>query len=255
MSHISMQFLQAIGGDGASAVEAQVNAILEAELERHANRLLDIYEDDREWTAAVDGRPVIGRAFSGARKEIRITFVQEALQLAVRELGRILSRSIDRNQDVTPEEDWFNKPEVKGSVQIFYGGLNKPIREITGVGSIERFLPGDVVILAPTYPTNVYANAKKYGSRGFMAKAASAIRRKMGVNKRSSPLRVSAERSKAAFYAQSRKSAYRGYRFAKNGTKAGLPIDITVPWVGADSAWTIAIRYRLTRRTQNYGRK
>lgn len=245
-----MQFIDAVGVDIAQSIENEVNEILERELAHHANRLLDEHEDGREWSAAVDGRPVLGKAFGGARKEIRITFVQEALNVAVRELGRILSRSISRNQTASKEEDWFNKPEVKGSVQIFYGGLDKPIREITHVDKIERFLPGDVVILAPTYPTNMYANAKKYGSKGFMSKAASAIRRKMGVNKRASPLRISAERSKAAFYEQSKKSAFRGAAAGGSEIK-----QITVPWVGADSAWTIAIRYRLDRRTQNYGRR
>lgn len=243
MAGLSVKLVEAIGQDQSEKIALWVDAIMGERLEHHANRLLNKHENGREWAAAVDGKPAFGRSsFAGARRKIEINFVQASLQVAVRKMEAILRRSIDSNIKTAEGKDWFNKDAVESSVEAFYGGLGKPIRKVN-VSEITEFLPGDVVILAPTYPSNVYANASKYGSVGFMRRAAAAIRRAMGVNKRSSPLRVSAERSKAAFYNQAKHPMRRPMTLTDE-KRRGTPIEMTIPKVGMDSAWTIAIRYR-----------
>jgi hypothetical protein len=98
------------------------------------------------------------------------------------------------------------------------------------------------VLLVPTYGTQMFANASKFGARGFMRRAAGSVRSALRITKSSarySDLRVSAQRSRAAFY-----KMLEGPAPVRTGRRAGTRIQITVPRPGMDSAWVVAIRLR-----------
>ena len=165
------------------------------------------------------------------------------------ELARLLKKNLNSRGST---QKWINIPEAESHVRVFYGGLNKPITEVSGTSGIPNFLPGDIIMLTSALSSNVYSNVGKYGARGAMKHAADAIRRKLRLTKRASALVVRAERSRAVYsrMVSSREWATRATdgTLIKPGTKA------PPNWKGAgdtwQSAWVISIRYsKLARAT------
>jgi hypothetical protein len=218
----------------------KIGSIVNGRLTYHADRLLDAQlrkDKDLKYVVEIDNRSAPDRsAFILATKRIRISFIERVLKVAIAELKAALENSISARAS---KQAWVNRGRVQSSVLVFYGGENKPIQNITATSKIESFSPGDFILLAPSYGTQMYANATKFGANHYMRDAAARIRSKLNINKstaRYSDFRVSAQRSRAVFY----KLLEQGAPVRENGTR----INITVPRPGMDSAWVIAIRLR-----------
>lgn len=200
--------------------------------------------EGKDYSVSADGFPVSPNSLEAAskltiRNKLTINFIDETISIALREMKVLLSRAIG-HKAVKPENDWINQPKVKSipEIAIFIGrGKNKHVSRTTA-SEITDFAEGDIILLVPMFKSNVYLNARKFGGNPFMKKARQKIQSKLGMTKRTSPFRITAERSRAAFAAQSDRPDERG---GKKPTPFGK---ISEPWVGSDSAWVIAIRRR-----------
>ena len=208
-----------------------------------ANQYLEEFSDGRDYTTSIDGRPVLKTApLNIARKKIVFIFAAAGVvNFAVSGFKETLQRHMRKN---APKKDWMNFMAVQDMVSVSY--LKKGARQAQRLGPtsvIKNFADGDVVFITPDYPTQVYANATKYGGGGFMRKAARAIERqlnnKYGTGKQNSPFSIRAERASGVWWRNLQQGA--PLRTAKNG-QSGTPIKMTIPKPGMASAWTIAIR-------------
>jgi hypothetical protein len=243
------QVFTTLGPQFFADLDQKIQSALQPRMANAATRLLAAElrrgDDQRPYTVEVDDRNATPAQFIQARRRIRITFIQEAVRLAVSVMKGLMEREIGRSieaqksflsaQGSTSGQSWTNTREVQARVRLFYGGDGIPIREISGAADIETFAPGDVVFLVPAYGTQVYANASKYGGSGFMRRSSAAIRRAVKVTKTRSPISIAAVRSRAVYYKLAESPMHR---------PDGTLIDPTTPWAGSDSAWCVVIRYR-----------
>jgi len=243
-----------MNGDIKREIERRIDVAVMPRLQYHANRLLDaaLAEGDGTMVYATEVDGKIGNSrndFQLARRKIIVRFVANSIHVAVGELARLLKKNLNSRGST---QKWINIPEAESHVRVFYGGLNKPITEVSGTSGIPNFLPGDIIMLTSALSSNVYSNVGKYGARGAMKHAADAIRRKLRLTKRASALVVRAERSRAVYsrMVSSREWATR----ATDGTPIKPGTKAPPNWKGAggtwQSAWVISIRYsKLARAT------
>lgn len=246
-----MAYVKIKAGDtsGASLAEtiASVHAAVGERMAYHANRLLKIHENGREWSASVDGKRVESTSeFNLAKRKISIVFTQTAIDLAVGFMQQVMRDTMQRaGAQASEGGEWINLPLQERRVRMFLIRKGeRESREIFGGGEVKDFKPGDAIFLLPAVASQVYLNASKYGATGFMRKTAAAIRRRLRVSKKGSTISVRAERSRAAFYTLLRKGPLPVRPFGESGNAS--QIKITVPKKGMDSAWVIAIRLRDT---------
>jgi hypothetical protein len=247
---ITTEFVGGVAGvETLARLNAFVQDIVTSRLSFHANRMLDAHlgrVGDVNYLVEVDGAKAVDRSsFATAKRRITIRFTDELLRLAASELVAILRSAIASNGATGRKGDWINKSAMAAKVAAFYGGKDKPLKRISATAEIPDFGPGDVLLLVPIYDAQMFANAKKFGATGLMAKAAAQIRKLLvgTISSRSaakrSYLRVSAQRSRAVFNKLASGSEGRSLRTRDNSV-----IKMTVPRPGMDSAWCIAIRYR-----------
>ncbi|MFZ9372059.1 MAG: hypothetical protein ACO25M_09330 [Limnohabitans sp.] len=181
----------------AQAAEIDIPQFLDfmaKKLQETANEELDnqIRLGQTVFTTAVDGRAVSSRAaIASAKRNVRINFplsqVDLALAIMQRELERAIAQTTTRRTG-----------KLEGSVRVWYGGNDKPTREVTGTSEIEEFLPGDFVVLYAAAPYAAYVNyavAKSKG-KGFVGRAAQRIRSAIRQKKTSAGLSIYAQHSK-----------------------------------------------------------
>jgi hypothetical protein len=210
-------------------------------LDAHLGRVGDV-----NYLIEVDGVKAPSReSFPTAKKRITIRFTDEMLKLAAGRLIGILQSAILSNGAQGKQGNWIDRSAMSARVVAFYGGKGKPLERISSTAEIPNFGPGDVLLLVPIYDAQMFANAKKFGATGLMAKASAQIRKLLTGTvsskgaKRRSYLQVSAQRSRAVFHKLASGNEGRALRARDNSV-----IKMTVPRPGMDSAWCIAIRYR-----------
>jgi hypothetical protein len=169
--------------------------IMARELRRVANEELDnqIRLDNNVFTTTVDFKPVNSRsAISRAMRSVRINFPLSAVELAL----AVMKRELERKIRSKTEQRTGN---LVNSVRIWYGGNDKSTREVSNVREIEKFVPGDFVILYAAADYAAYANyrvAAKNQGRGFVGSAAKRIRSIIRQKKTSAGLSIYAQHSK-----------------------------------------------------------
>jgi len=238
-----------IGGDILDAFQDFLNDIdnvINPALVQAVDDLLDEYEDGRSWTGTADGIPITTRAgYANATRNVRILFDDDAINLVVRQLVSIMRntmRTAAAGAGIGAEGKWTNQRELVENIEMYYIPDGDTVaRPYTG-SEIKNFTGNAVLFIVPTYMTQMYANASKFGATGYMRKTSAAIRRKLGVNKQTSPVRVTAERSRATFQAILRS---RGFMRRPDGSD----IVLTFPWPNSDSSWVIAVRPKNKGRT------
>jgi hypothetical protein len=146
------------------------------------------------YTVTVDGVAVPGREYiASARRQVDVRFIQGTVEVAVRILKEELEAAIKVASGTRP---WLKRDQIAASVMLFYNG--NPISSST---EIKDFLPGDYVMAVPSHINQAYANASKYGAKGYMGRAARRLRTKLRITKGGSALSLTAGRSKAAWHA------------------------------------------------------
>lgn len=198
------------------------------------------------YSIAIDGvKQVDLQDVIHARRKVQITFIQAAVDMALAELVTIMRNNMKR---YGPTNDWMSFTRVRAHIRVVHITKEGRVNTLSTGGKVVDFKPGEVVFLTPIYPTQVYANATKYGARGFMAKTARAILRKLKLTKKTSPISVRAERSRPAW-------DYNLSVFPNPKRPDGseiLHIRIA-PKPQMISAWSIAIRYKDDKRGNQYG--
>lgn len=147
---------------------------------------------DEPYTVAIDGKIAAGlSSIGGARKEVLIHFTQAAVRIAVKEFANIL-----KGEAQAKAVEWKNVPnDIPAGVKVFHWvAARKDMVEITNIGEIETFLPGDSIWVTSSSPWQMYLNtmtvdgthrvhpgrgAIKHGSGGFFGAAAKKIRLKL----------------------------------------------------------------------------
>ena len=105
-------------------------------------------------------------------RSVRINFPLSQVDLALSVMKHELERKIRSKTEQ-------KTGTLVNSVRIFYGGNDKPTREVSNVREIERFVVGDFVALYAAADYAAYANYKvaaKNNGRGFVGDAAKRIR-------------------------------------------------------------------------------
>jgi hypothetical protein len=246
-----IQLTNALGPAFIKQLAEQISTRVGERMSFWGNKKLDQYttpENKEPYSMSVDGMPARSRAdFQYARKSIQIYFIRKVVTVAIDAIRKAMETAINMRgpMDGTRGE-WTNVPAIEKNVDVFYGGKDKPIVPVR-VNEITSFSPGDVILVVPKYGLQVYANATKYrgSGPGIMAMAVRSIRSILQTRNKQSVLQITATRSRAAFYKmlQGPKPVRRvPGRSPKNNT----PVEMTIPWPGADSLWVIAIRYRST---------
>lgn len=221
----------------AQEIEGELQRKVFPILRSRANELLDEQitgtsapQKDSPYTVKVDGKMYGDRAaINSARQKVEIVFLQTSINIAVRVMSDIFIQEAGAN--ASPQA-WLKRRELasKSNIRMFYGGKGKPVTEITSASEVQGFGPGDFIALAPTWGSQIFANAKKYGALGYMGKAARRIRARIKATGKDSPIRVKAGRSIAVFD-----------RLAPATREDGSVINKTKRERGA---WVIYIRYR-----------
>lgn len=246
---IETQFVGGVAGvETLARLGAFVQNIVTQRLDFHANRMLDAHLEkvgDVNYLMEVDGvNAPDRRSFATARRRITIRFTDALLRLAADRFADILRGAIASEGARGPKGDWINKPEMAASVKVLYGKKGEKLKFV-GEGEIPSFGPGDIVMLVPIYDAQMFANAKKFGATGIMAKASSEIRKIVlgTVSSRSaarkSQLRVFAQRSTAVFAKLATSGQGESHR-----TSDGSVIRMTLPRPNMNSSWVIIIRYK-----------
>lgn len=143
-------------------------------LHEESNKELDeqISIGNNVYTVAIDGRAASGRsAIQSALKSVRLNFPLVAVDVALAVMKRELENAI-RKTTKTRTGKLFS------SVRLWYGGNDKPIREVTSTAEIAEFVPGDFVVMYPVIEYGVYVNTavSQATGTGFMGRAAKRIR-------------------------------------------------------------------------------
>lgn len=192
--------LELIGDFGA-----QLKADIQSELEKGAfpafrAYALEVLEDAKQenpkqpFTIAVDGKLAGEAGVGGATKIVQIHFTQQAVMIAVREFAQAF-REISAQKQVKWERNPINIPS---SVRVFWWkDAQKALVEITNVGEIDSFAPGDSITVTSSNPWQQYMNTmyqggphkahpsatkvrNRDGSGGYFGMVAKRIRTKLG---------------------------------------------------------------------------
>lgn len=229
----------------------EIRAALEKEVypifRTWANQLLDARlagpNKSDVYTVSVDNVAVPGREYiKYATKNVTVRFIQATVDFAVRILAEELKAAITAfagtgvgpvESGKKPGKPWIRKDQIAQSVMLFYNG-----KRISASTEIKNFLPGDYIMVVPSHIEQAYANAKKYGAKGYMGKAARRIRTKLRITKggAGSALSLGAFRSKAAWSA----IVESGRHMTKPGVDRKTGKDR-----GFWGAWALVLRYRV----------
>jgi hypothetical protein len=247
---IETEFVGGVAGvETLARLNTFVQNIVTKRLDFHANRMLDEHlakVGDVNYLMEVDGvNAPDRRSFATARRRITIRFTDALIRLAAGRFADILRNAISTEGARGPKGSWINKPEMVASVKVLYGKKGEKLRFVSDSEEIPQFGPGDIVMLVPIYDAQMFANAKKFGATGIMAKASAEIRKIVlgTVSSRSaarkSQLRVFAQRSSAVFAKLATSNQGESHR-----TTDGSVIRMTLPRPNMNSSWVIIIRYK-----------
>lgn len=171
------------------------------------------------YTVTVDGVAVPGReGINGAKRSVQVRFIQATVALAIKILKQELQNSIRRSAS---PRSWIERESIALKVMVFYNGSL-----ISESAEIKDFKPGDYIQVVPSYVTQAYGNATKFGANGYMGRAARRLRTKLRITKRDSALTLFAGRSRKAW------EMIRNPDTGKHMTKP--------EW----GAWALTLRYR-----------
>lgn len=138
---------------------------------------------NQPYTIAVDGKLSSDLfAIGGATKSVLIHFTQNAVMLAVREFAMALQESSYQKQ---VRWDKMRRGglhvDIPSSILVFWWKDSiKQLVNITSVGQIDDFQPGDSIMITSSNPWQQYVNTKYQGGPNKAHPSATMIRNKDG---------------------------------------------------------------------------
>lgn len=180
--------LELIGNFGA-----QLKADVMAELEKGAfpafrAYALEVLEDAKQenpkqpFTIAVDGKLASEAGIGGATKLVQIHFAQQAVMIAVHEFARAF-REISKQKQVRWDKMKKGglRVNIPATVKVFWWkAAQKELVEITSVGEIDSFEPGDSITVTSSSPWQQYMNTMYQGGPDKAHPSPNKVRNKDG---------------------------------------------------------------------------